>query len=408
METLEKYMAHYRPVNYMETLLSTFNPPKLRPYQLLALRKFLEHRKITIVAPTGTGKTIVALAAIKVLKLPTAIIVPTEALMRQWKAKLEKYGLRSVGLFYGGLKEVRPVTIFIYNSAAKHVDVVKRFKFIVLDEVHHLAANTFKVILLAVHQAEYAMGLTASPERLDGMHRLYFKFLPPLYNLPLSVAKKFGWVSPLKVIEAPASMTPKERYKYMEYEETITKAYRVFQTLNPARLRKIYERERNPLALAAVKALVLRKMLLAKVMRKYEVLYRIVQLHRNEKILVFSESIESIETAKRYLRYKGVKCMVYHSEIPKRLREKILKLWEKGYFNVLLSVKALEEGIDVPEVGVGVIIASGTTKRQYIQRIGRLVRPRPGKVAKIYIIYCPGTVETKHAKNIKRLLLTNL
>ncbi len=388
-------------------IFKTFNPPPPRPYQKEALAVFLRKKHGIIVMPTGVGKTIVAMWAMKLLKIPTAIIVPTEPLLWQWHDRLEKYGLRNVGLFYGKIKDIRPVTIFIYNSASKHLHKLARFKFIIFDEIHHLGAKTFIRLLITVKTAPFIMGLTATPERLDGKHLVIQKFIPVIYKLPLSEARRQGWVAPVKIIKVPASLLPMEREVYDRYEETIRKAYYTYGTVNPARLREIYAKYKEPLALSAVKALVLRKILLAKAVRKFEKLLAICRSHPGEKILVFSESIESIELARKYLRKHGIKCMVYHSEQPKSLREKILSLWGRA-FDVLLSVKALEEGIDVPEVAVGVIIASGTTKRQYIQRLGRIVRPLPGKVARIYIIYAPGTYETKHAENLYKLLLRNL
>ena len=82
----------------------------------------------------------------------------------------------------------------------------------------------------------------------------------------------------------------------------------------------------------------------------------------------------------------------YHSKLGEADRRKALKKWGRT-FSVLLSVHALEEGIDVPEASVGIVIGSGKTERQLIQRIGRLVRPRPGKIARIHVIYAKGTVE---------------
>jgi len=403
---MQTSLAEFMNVN-VKDYFSSFHPPKPRPYQLEALREILRRKKGIIVMPTGTGKTYVAMWAMKLLKLPTAIIVPTEPLLWQWHDKLEEYGLRSIGVFYGKEKNIRPVTIFIYNSASKHLRKLLGFKMVIFDEIHHLGANTFIKLLLTVKTADYVIGLTATPERIDGRHLMIQKYIPVIYKLPLGVARREGWISPVEIIKVPASLSPFERMKYDDYEETLRKAYYTFGTLNPAKLLKIYEKEKIPLALAAVKALALRKMLLAKAVRKFEKLLTIVKMHSNERILVFSESIESIELARKYLRRHGVKCMVYHSEQPKSLREKILTLWGRA-FNVLLSVKCLEEGIDVPEVAVGVVIASGTTKRQYIQRLGRIVRPLPGKVARIYIIYAPGTYETRHAENLYKLLLRNL
>jgi len=73
-------------------------------------------------------------------------------------------------------------------------------------------------------------------------------------------------------------------------------------------------------------------------------------------------------------------------------------------FNVLLSCRALDEGIDVPECGIAVMIASGMSVRQLVQRKGRIMRPREGKVAKLYIIYARGSIESKIPMKVKAIL----
>ena len=83
----------------------------------------------------------------------------------------------------------------------------------------------------------------------------------------------------------------------------------------------------------------------------------------------------------------------------------ILQEWGRG-FDVLLSVRALEEGLDVEEVGVAILITSGKSKRQFIQRIGRIIRRVEGKVAKFYVVYCPETVEETYINTIQKILST--
>ena len=73
----------------------------------------------------------------------------------------------------------------------------------------------------------------------------------------------------------------------------------------------------------------------------------------------------------------------------------------------MLSCRALEEGLDVKEVSVGILITSGKSKRQFVQRIGRVVRPVKGKVAKFYVVYCPATVEETYSKTIESILKSN-
>jgi superfamily II DNA or RNA helicase len=72
----------------------------------------------------------------------------------------------------------------------------------------------------------------------------------------------------------------------------------------------------------------------------------------------------------------------------------------------LLSVRALEEGMDVEEVAVAILLTSGKSKRQFIQRIGRIIRRVEGKVAQLYVVYCPDTVEETYLTTIESIMRT--
>ena len=118
---------------------------------------------------------------------------------------------------------------------------------------------------------------------------------------------------------------------------------------------------------------------------------------------MFSESIDSIEGLKKYLLEKGIRAEIYHSNKPENIRDLIFKRWG-AEFNVLLSCRALDEGIDVPECSIAVMIASGMSVRQLVQRKGRIMRPREGKIAKLYVVYAYGSVEAKIPMKVKATL----
>jgi superfamily II DNA or RNA helicase len=162
-------------------------------------------------------------------------------------------------------------------------------------------------------------------------------------------------------------------------------------------------RERMRLEKLLKKYINRRRMLLSRLEAKRQAVYDIVNRHPGERILVFSESIESIEALKRYLLERGVKAETYHSNKPEHVRDLIFRRWGLD-FSVLLSCRALDEGIDVPECGIAVMIASGMSVRQLVQRKGRIMRPREGKVARLYIVYAHGSIETKIPMKVKAIL----
>jgi superfamily II DNA or RNA helicase len=373
----------------------------LRPYQTEAVEAFLAKRKGTVQIPTGTGKTILAIDLIRRLKVPTAIIVPTIPLMEEWRRFLAEQGL-NCSLFYGGEKQISPITIFTYASAYRfeYIQHLEGFWFIIVDEIHHLAAERWLEILPAIEQARYVLGLSATVERQDNRHYLFLKELPIIYEMGISSAQTHGYVAPLNIHGISVQITGPEQIKYETYTATIERA---FAELRPESIQALMVMQ-QPLAWDAKRAIVHRKMLLARALAKPSAVLGIVKRHLEEKILLFSESIDSINAIDLALTDAGVKCGVYHSQQRPKIRREILEAWRKGYFPVLLSVRCLEEGIDVPECGVGVIVASGQAKRQLIQRVGRLIRPRPGKQAQLYYVYAEGTVEEKTFRRLRRVV----
>ena len=120
---------------------------RLRPYQEEAYQAWVERgRRGVVVAPTGTGKTVIAAYAIKTSGLPTLVIVPTERILKTWITALARFGLRATA-YYGREKSPSPLTISIYNSVVRHPEIVDGFGMVVLDEVHHAAASVFRRIL---------------------------------------------------------------------------------------------------------------------------------------------------------------------------------------------------------------------------------------------------------------------
>ncbi|MEM2122692.1 MAG: DEAD/DEAH box helicase family protein, partial [Candidatus Bathyarchaeia archaeon] len=143
----------------------------LRPYQREGLEAwFRAGRRGVIVLPTGAGKTFIAFEAIRLLGVSTLVIVPTLDLMEQWRRRLVEAFDVEVGVYGGGEEVLRCLTVATYDSAyMKGGFLGNKFMFIVFDEVHHLPAPSYSQIG-EMYVAPYRMGLTATPEREDGMH----------------------------------------------------------------------------------------------------------------------------------------------------------------------------------------------------------------------------------------------
>ena len=219
-----------------------------------------------------------------------------------------------------------------------------------MDEVHHAGSEVFSNIIHRLGDDHKVMALTATLKREDDRHMVIMSKLPVAYCLDLATAIRHRLVAPLEVILIGVDMNQEERRLYVDIERKISSVKNVLKTLD--------DRERENLERQLKIYVNQRRALLSRLEAKKQAVYNIAHKHPGESILVFSESIDSIEGLKKYLLEKGVWAETYHSGKPEDVRDIIFKKWGTE-FNVLLSCRALDEGIDVPEYGIAVMIASG-------------------------------------------------
>jgi len=290
------------------------------------------------------------------------------------------------------------ITVTIYNTLSMiHLELLGSFHFIVLDEVHHAGSEVFSSIIHRLSDGHKVMALTATLKREDERHMIIMSKLPVVYCLDLATAIKHRLVAPVEVIPIGVDMNDQERKSYIDIERKISNLKNALKTFDEdGEERKTFERQ--------LKIYInQRRILLSRLEAKKEAVYNIALGHPNERMLVFSESIDSIEGLKKYLLEKGIRAETYHSNKPENIRDLIFKRWG-AEFNVLLSCRALDEGIDVPECSIAVMIASGMSVRQLVQRKGRIMRPREGKIAKLYVVYAYGSLEAKIPMKVKATL----
>jgi superfamily II DNA or RNA helicase len=372
-----------------ETLLNKIN---LRSYQKQALKKWKRNKKRgIIVLPTAAGKTFIALKAISDLKTQTLIVVPTLDLIDQWRSRIREYlGINS-GAIGGGENIIRMITVSTYDSAfLKANNLGNRFNFLVFDEVHHLASQSYMQIA-EMYIAPYRMGLTATYERIDQRHEL----LPDLVGEPvftLEVEKLAGThLSPYRYEKIYSKLNPKEKKKYfaqikifrdyIKDNRIVMRSPRDFQKF-------IMLTGRDP---RARKALLARNKALKIALNskeKINILANNLEKHQNAKTLIFTLHNNLVyEISRRFL----IPSITYQT--PKNERREILENFRKGIYNMLVTSQVLDEGIDVPEASVGYILSGTGSSREYIQRLGRLLRKVEGKRAQLYEIVSKETVE---------------
>lgn len=165
--------------------------PKLRAEQTGALDGWMKFGyRGQVIMPTGTGKTEVALAAMVRTKTATLVVAPVRDLMYQWHRRILKGLGYDAGIVGDNLFNIKPVTVTTYDSAYIHMSKMGAgFGLLVFDEEHHLPGR-YRREAAILSTAPMRLGLTATPERSDGLHKdLDYLIGPVAYNMPLKRAK---------------------------------------------------------------------------------------------------------------------------------------------------------------------------------------------------------------------------
>ncbi len=370
---------------------------RLRPYQAEAVDAWKKNRyRGLVVLPTGAGKTVVALAAMAELRVPTLVVVYTKEQMYEWREKIKGFisTKMAVGLFYGEKKEIKPITIATYQSAYRNIEQLwDKFSLLIIDEAHHLPAERFRSIALHV-MAPYRLGLTATPYREDGRHDELFSLMGGVvYVKTLEELKEYGYVARFEIIPRLVRLDREEYEKY----RALKQRYNVL-----ARGRSVQElvaasASGDETARKALQLLNEMRKLLALSRNKIEEAKAIVneELARGSKIIVFTQYVQQAE-----LLGKTLGAPVVTGKTDKLRRRIALELFKKGRYRVLVLTTVGDEGIDIPDANVGIVLSGTSSKRQFIQRLGRLLRPQPGKVAKLYYVAVRGSQEETAMKKI--------
>jgi RNA polymerase primary sigma factor len=117
-------------------------------------------------------------------------------------------------------------------------------------------------------------------------------------------------------------------------------------------------------------------------------------LSNAERAIVFTETIKSANIAARNLRNLNIAAEAYTSRLKHDVRKELLSNFRSGNTTVLAAPRVLDEGIDVPEADVGVIVAASQSRRQMVQRMGRIIRPKDdNRRATFIILYVQNTSE---------------
>jgi superfamily II DNA or RNA helicase len=361
--------------------LASFSSPALllRDYQQKALDNWISARmRGSIVLPTGSGKTVVGIKAIEKANTSALIIVPTLDLMDQWTSVLAKYFLNAkIGNLGGGVDDIQSVTVSTYDSAYLRAPLLgNRFLLVIFDEVHHLAALGYRTIAEQM-AAPFRLGLTATIEREDELHRDLPKLVGHVvYHASPGLLAKNKHLAQYEIERRKVELLPEE---FEEYKQNM-QIYR--QGMNKLRAKLGYAAltleklimmsGKNPVAREALLARNRATDIALNSKAKIEELREILAENKGSKTIIFTQHNSLVyQISDNFL----IPFITYKTN--KDERQDVLQGFKEGRYMAIVTSKVLDEGVDVPDAELGIIVSGTGSAREFIQRLGRLLRPKP-------------------------------
>jgi superfamily II DNA or RNA helicase len=311
-------------------------------------------------------------------------------------------GSVTVGLLGGGYHEITPLTVTTYDSAYIHAELYgDRFGLVVYDEVHHLPAPKNSVIPRML-LAPYSLGLTATPERPDGAHDLLPELAGPIVYRRSPEDLAGTYLAPYELVRIPVELTAQERFEYAQADAV----YRDFLQKHRLSMRSPEDWQRFILVAStshsggreALLAARRRREIGSGAVRKGATLESLLKMHWHDRIIIFTKSVEEVYALSERFLIPGI---TY--ETPARERKEILDRFREGRYRAVIASDVLNEGVDVPDAGVAVILAGSASHREYVQRLGRILRPKDGKRAVLYELVTSQTGEEFTARRRREM-----
>lgn len=371
---------------------------QLYEWQKKFIREFFQKKKMIANVATGAGKTQVAIEIIKKLweinpNYNILITVPKVVILETlWLPELRKNNItiNKVGVYYGYAKEFSKITLTT-NASIKKLSL-EIFDIIIIDEVHNFYVESLKKILR--HKFEYMLGLTASIYNAEQKHwGLLEKFDYNIFKYNTKDAIHDGLINTFNLTDIQIIIDePEIREKYNTLQNNIKNMLGKMGGFD--NYLRLPADNRDKLLLQ--KLFNDRNELILNYPKKLDVAADIIDKHRHEKILVFNQYNKISTKITWHLIDKEIKSHIIDSHVKREDRVNLIKKYEDGKFNVLLTSRIFDEGYNLPGIGVVIILSGSSTERQMIQRIGRVLRKKD-KPSEIYQIYVKDTFEETHS-----------
>jgi len=364
------------------------------PHQLEGLKAWWDGGRLgrgVIVLPTGTGKTHVANLAIETAKRPALVVTPTIDLMNQWYDELSMAFGTEVGLLGGGYNEIQPLTVTTYDSAYINMGRIgNRFGLLVFDECHHLPGPTYGMAAIA-SIAPFRLGLTATPERADNAHtQLDYLIGPIVYRREITQLRG-QYLADYNVETVYVNLSDEERAEY----ESCREVYRSFLQDNGIDMRRpnawgqfLFVAHRSAEGRQAYLAYRRQRDLALAAPAKVELLGRLLDRHNGDRVIIFTHDNATVYKIARQFLVP----VITHQTKTKERRD-ILLQFNAGTYPIVATSRVLNEGVNVPEANVAIVLSGSGSVREHVQRLGRILRKSGGKEATLYEVITRGTVE---------------
>ena len=369
--------------------------PDLRIWQDEALSAWKKNQRRGVVhVTTGAGKTIFALhciadASSDLLNLQVMIVLPTTALLDQWYTSILGYfdvDETDICTYSGEVPYVEPraINLLVINTARSIGErlLMDRPSMLVVDECHRAGSTHNSRALSGNHIA--TLGLSATPFRPHD-DRFENVVVPALgdviFRYDTVSAKRDGLISNFELVNVGVQFTDVERQRYRRHNRQVamlmqrrTQGENVDSELELALIRRSSSQKSASNRIGAT--------------------IKLIEHIGRRRCIVFHESIQDADRIQDELRSRGFRATAYHSKIELAMRRDNLRLFAEGRFDILVTCRAIDEGLDVPDAEVAIIASATRSLRQRIQRIGRVLRPSPNKsIATVYTLYLMGIEE---------------
>jgi superfamily II DNA or RNA helicase len=364
------------------------------PHQREALAAWVGNRwRGVVVLPTASGKTYLAQMAMQATPRNTLITVPTLDLMHQWYAHLESaFPDVAVGLLGGGSKDRTPILVATYDSAAIHAESLgNQYALLICDECHHLPSD-FNRVIAEYSIAPYRLGLTATPDRADGRHEDLAHLLGPMVYEKSAADLSGQALAPFEIVPIKVKLSNQERHRY---DQLIAQRNRFLQEANiwlssaqgwPRFVRASAQSQAGRRAMLAHREA---KTIALGTEGKLRVLEDLLAQHYPERTIVFTN-----DNATVYRISQAFLIPAITHQTPVKERHTILQAFRQGDYPTLVVSHVLNEGVDVPDARIAILLSGTGSTREYVQRLGRILRKGSGnKQAILYEVVAEETTE---------------